>query len=375
MNIDMEGLIEELAGLVQKIKQGSASRGEVEAFAAAASELHERAIVLRYKAYELEVFPNRKPVHKTEPEAQVEISELVQKSDPLPVFIEPIQDDLAQVVPVDEEPSFDLFSMDLSSDENPVHEINESTNLSLEEEFKAHFGSDKLVDEFDTELNIPSEFELDNVENEDLTGISSLKAQLEENDMLFDYEKGNAQNVVYQLEDLEESTPETTPSDVVVDAEESDTSTFYEEEYEEEINENQHIESVIPTAQEEDGWTIVQPKEEPIPSKPVQSAPTGELHPLYARLGSGDGSLASRLMGTPLQTLKGAFGLNERFQVIQQLFNGSQENYQSSLEQLDHLDGIDDARYFVSQLALKFNWNADDNLVHEFARKIERRYA
>jgi hypothetical protein len=37
--------------LVDKINEGTATMGEIEAFAAAAQDLNERAIIIRYKAY------------------------------------------------------------------------------------------------------------------------------------------------------------------------------------------------------------------------------------------------------------------------------------------------------------------------------------
>src|SRR3989338_2681133 len=54
--MDMQALIEEMSALIVKIKSGVATQGELEAFAAAASELNERAIILRYKSYEAKIF-------------------------------------------------------------------------------------------------------------------------------------------------------------------------------------------------------------------------------------------------------------------------------------------------------------------------------
>ena len=61
----MNSLLEEMQQLVDKINEGTASMGEIEAFAAAAQDLNERAIIIRYKAYELKVQPTQVDVQAT----------------------------------------------------------------------------------------------------------------------------------------------------------------------------------------------------------------------------------------------------------------------------------------------------------------------
>ena len=61
----MNSLLEEMQLLVDKINEGTATMGEIEAFAAAAQDLNERAIIIRYKAYELKVQPTQVEVQAT----------------------------------------------------------------------------------------------------------------------------------------------------------------------------------------------------------------------------------------------------------------------------------------------------------------------
>ncbi|MBI3238268.1 MAG: hypothetical protein HYZ43_05415 [Flavobacteriia bacterium] len=78
----MQALIEEMGALIVKIKSGVATQGELEAFAAAAGELNERAIILRYKSYEAKVFgtPSAPAVEKAVVEVVEETPKSVQKT-------------------------------------------------------------------------------------------------------------------------------------------------------------------------------------------------------------------------------------------------------------------------------------------------------
>src|SRR5689334_3973449 len=99
MNMDMQELIGEMSALIVKIKGGTATQGELEAFTAAAAELHERAVVLRYKSYEAKVFGTPPaPVQELAP-AQPEQQETVDVPTP----------EIVQEKSEPEEVSFDLF--------------------------------------------------------------------------------------------------------------------------------------------------------------------------------------------------------------------------------------------------------------------------
>jgi hypothetical protein len=88
-----------------------------------------------------------------------------------------------------------------------------------------------------------------------------------------------------------------------------------------------------------------------------------------------DNSLAARLMAVRLDSLKGAFGFNERLQIIQELFDGSAEQFTHAIETLDTLGSKEEARSVVSGFAYRFSWDKESNLALEFVQKVERRYA
>lgn len=260
----MHALIEEIAALFGKIKSGEATLGELEAFAAATNQLNERAIVLRYKAYETKVYGNpvsEPAISEIQPQAEVPVIEL-EAEDVLP---EP-----AVSHHHEEEPSYDLFGMSEEEEEEP-------------------------------ELTF----------------------------------------------DLAEEVPEDEPE--------------IEEEEEIIIPEPLIVQEVKP-----------EPTPEPVAEKPVENL--GNLHPIYGKLNSNDGTLAARLMTVRLDTLKGAFGFNERLQIIQELFGGSNEAFNQLIDQLEEIQSKDTARSLVSSYATKYHWDVDSQLAIELIQKVERKY-
>lgn len=77
----------------------------------------------------------------------------------------------------------------------------------------------------------------------------------------------------------------------------------------------------------------------------------------------------------PLETLAGAFTLNEKLQFINELFDGSSDDFSSSVKQLDQLANMDAARNMLAELSQTFNWDTESEIVEDFLYKICRRHA
>ncbi len=77
----------------------------------------------------------------------------------------------------------------------------------------------------------------------------------------------------------------------------------------------------------------------------------------------------------PLETLAGAFTLNEKLQFINELFDGSSDDFSSSVKQLDQLANMDAARNMLAELSQSFNWDTESEIVEDFLFKICRRHA
>jgi hypothetical protein len=235
----------------------------LEAFAAATNQLNERAIILRYKAYESKVYGTPAPIQEPVSEAPAVVKEdLVPIIEAQEVHAEP-----------QEEPSFDLFGIDSEEEEE-----DEVAFELIEDEVKEEI-EDELIEEI-------------------------------------------IEPVHHHQEIVEEKEPE------------------------------------IP---------------EPAFAAPIEN--TQGLHPIYGKLNSNDGTLAARLMSVRLETLKGAFGFNERLQIIQELFNGSNDEFNNLIEQLETISSKEQARSLVSSYANKYHWDSESQLAIELIQKVERKYA
>lgn len=285
MNMDMQSLVEELNALVSKIKNGSASLGELEAFAAAAAQLNERAIVLKYKAYEAKVYGEA-------PVKQHEVVDPIANDDeviPMNTTIVVDTEESSEIASSTEESmAFDLFSLD---DEEEVEEevINETPQIEVET-------IAEVVTNDPIEADVPA-FEM------------------------------NTETVEMEEPAFEQSVHEIHETPVFAPGPEDALS-------------NSHHD-----------------------------------HPIYKRLVTDDESLATRLLSVRLESLKSAFGFNERLQIIQELFDGKNEAFNDALDVLDAQPNKSHARSVVSGLAYQFKWETESDVALDFVQKVERRYA
>jgi hypothetical protein len=83
----------------------------------------------------------------------------------------------------------------------------------------------------------------------------------------------------------------------------------------------------------------------------------------------------SRFNLPPLETLVGSFGLNERLQFINELFNGSSEEFAEAIKALDASSGFDEALNKAAAFGLRNQWDRESETVLDFVNKLKRRYA
>jgi hypothetical protein len=121
-----------------------------------------------------------------------------------------------------------------------------------------------------------------------------------------------------------------------------------------------------PTVEKVDS-IVVELKEEAPVSQPGTS--------FLDRIQSADTSLNARFNGTKLDTLVGAFGLNQKLMYINELFDGSSESFSDAIKSLDSKSSMEDAKETVTALASKFEWDAEEESVIEFMAVLNRRYA
>ena len=115
-------------------------------------------------------------------------------------------------------------------------------------------------------------------------------------------------------------------------------------------------------------------KEEVNLSETVQSDFDGDENFLI-RLKSLPSSVSSQFAESKIESLSGAFGLNERLRYIRELFDGSSDLFAEAISSLDSQDSLGDASVKVEELAFKNSWDLEQEAVLEFMSIIKRRYA
>ena len=157
---------------------------------------------------------------------------------------------------------------------------------------------------------------------------------------------------------------ESTPTEIFV----TETSTLTTDEYTQETTFTEEIVEEIIQSQ------LV---EDEISTSPVQEVPTSTTShqkDAFDKMIERDNSLGSQIMGTRLDTLNGAFGLNEKLQLINELFDGSSELFYQSVQIFDSLPDFEQAKVVLNNYSTEFSWDFENPLVIEFVQKIARRY-
>jgi|GEM_PF-458560 len=86
-------------------------------------------------------------------------------------------------------------------------------------------------------------------------------------------------------------------------------------------------------------------------------------------------SLSEKIKTQSLADLKQSIGLNERFAFINELFNGDQQLYHQSIDQINSMQVYDEAKNMLQvELKQKLNWDLNHPRMLEFDELIKRRF-
>ncbi len=88
-----------------------------------------------------------------------------------------------------------------------------------------------------------------------------------------------------------------------------------------------------------------------------------------------DNSLHTMFSSSKIESLVGAFSLNEKLRFMNDLFDGSSEDFNDAVKKLDNQESLESANAKINELAKQFEWDIEDEAVVEFVSFINRRYA
>jgi hypothetical protein len=114
-----------------------------------------------------------------------------------------------------------------------------------------------------------------------------------------------------------------------------------------------------------------QPRPQPAPRVVVNE----ELEELFAFGSAMD--LSEKLSELPITDIKKAMGLNERIFTVNELFGGSQADFDETLNELGRLRNFEEAKnYLIQNAAGKYNWAAKDrkSKAKTFIKLVKRRF-
>ncbi|MBK6965659.1 MAG: hypothetical protein IPH20_17475 [Bacteroidales bacterium] len=90
--------------------------------------------------------------------------------------------------------------------------------------------------------------------------------------------------------------------------------------------------------------------------------------------GKNDQSLAERMQLKSISDLKTAIGLNDKFQFINELFEGSADRYSEAVNMLNHCSTGSEAGQLFADLKSRYNWDEKNSVFMKLLDFVNRRY-
>jgi hypothetical protein len=125
---------------------------------------------------------------------------------------------------------------------------------------------------------------------------------------------------------------------------------------------------------------------------PPETAAVRRIHPAPAvevnqRVADGGASLndrlrqdatdlAGRLMPEAVADLRSAFGINDRFRLISELFGGDGAAFDEAVQRLNGMPGISEALTHIDRgLCVRWGWDVADPMVEQLRQSVRRRFS
>lgn len=390
--ISKEDILVEIAVLFKQMDNGKLSIEELEELVKLSRDLNERILILRYKAFEEKVFGER-PASTEVPEIVEEVIipeapvETIQEPTPTieqafeEIIVEqPTIEEEAPIFKLDvkDEPSFgfSLFGSQLDEiEEEKTNDIPEVKEVIIETPVNETSNFEEIVKE-ESEVN-DSYFNSEHSSfNEE---IKDVRPEIPVEKPMSDVERAHMENLARFFEKKKAESESEAPVNINPVAPNPVAPQFIREEENFAIK-NEIIEEVQPTI-------IQQIIPDPVIQTPVfeehkeeqvgqfSSFSYGDLAVFIHKYNQVDSNIASQFGVTKIQSLIGSFGINERLQFINELFDGSSEDFSNAIKTLDQQVSSENARTKVAEFAVSNNWDVESETVAEFMQKIIRRYA
>lgn len=76
-----------------------------------------------------------------------------------------------------------------------------------------------------------------------------------------------------------------------------------------------------------------------------------------------------------LNDIKSAIGINDKFQIANELFEGNMQEYEVAIQQFNSSENIESAIVYFNSLKQLYNWDLEHDTVKRLLNLVERRYS
>ena len=95
---------------------------------------------------------------------------------------------------------------------------------------------------------------------------------------------------------------------------------------------------------------------------------------LGERMMQDDHSLAAKFQQNPIRDLKSVIGINDKFLFVNELFGGSMEKYNKSIENLNDLKTLNGAMIYLNELKIELQWNSSNEAYQKLKELVSRKF-
>jgi len=99
---------------------------------------------------------------------------------------------------------------------------------------------------------------------------------------------------------------------------------------------------------------------------------TGET--LGEKMMGDDNTLAAKLQQAPVGDLKSAIGINDKFLFVNELFGGSMEKYNKSIDNLNDLKTLNGAMIYLNELKIELQWNSSNEAYQKLKDLVTHKF-
>lgn len=383
--VSKEDILVEIAILFKQMENGKLTLEELEQLVNLSGSLHERAVILRYKAFEEKVFGVRPVVAEEIPVIETITETIIETIIEVQIEEEVIENKIIEQEVHEEEAP--LFKMDVKDE--PSFGFSLFGN-DLEE---AIIEAPRAV----TPQAVTPQVVIPQVEVPPIAVFNEQKIQEEKSFVeqpMSEVERAHAENLARFLAKSKEVQEASFQASIpviesVIPVAPSPSAPSFEKVESffspkiETIKELPIEEEVVPVFVQE---VVIEKVIETIPVVEVSNDPVkvvgqqssysyGDLAQYIHKYNLVDSGLASQFGVTKINSLIGSFGLNERLQFINELYDGSSDQFSEAIKILDIQASSENARTKVAEFACSNNWDVESETVVEFMQKVIRRYA